>query len=302
MMASGEKYLRFLSSVKNASPHTIRSYAIDIKSLTEFLQKKNISLLAQITRQEIRQFLLYLAQSGVQKKTVVRRLSALRSFFRFCMKEKLIEKSPLEDIESPKVPKKVPTCLTYEQVQRLFDAPQITTYLGLRDRCILELLYSSALRVSEVAMLSRSDFYPKELLIRLKGKGKKERVIPLTKNAADWLCRYLDYPKRAQKEKDHLQEMDKEAIFLNRNGTRLSTRSLDRRFYRYFLMSGLSGKVTPHTIRHTIATHWLENGMDLKTIQLLLGHKSLATTTIYTRVSPKLKKEVYDRTHPRASA
>ena len=142
--------------------------------------------------------------------------------------------------------------------------------------------------------MNRDDFYPDEFLIRVRGKGKKERVIPITKNAIDWIKGCLNHP-----EKVFIQQ-DPKAIFLNRHGTRLTTRSIDRNFEKYLVSSGLSGTITPHTIRHTIATHWLENGMDLKTIQTLLGHSCLATTTIYTQVSPKLKKEVYDRAHPRA--
>jgi integrase/recombinase XerC len=185
-------------------------------------------------------------------------------------------------------------------VQRLFDQPRTEEYLGFRDRCIMELFYSSGLRVSELVALNRSDFDPQAFVVKLKGKGKKERVIPITKNAAGWISAYLNHPQRHSDEEGHLAQADPQAIFLNRLGTRLTARSVDRKFDLYLAASGLAGHVTPHTIRHTIATHWLENGMDLKTIQILLGHSSLATTTLYTHVSPKLKKEVYDKTHPRA--
>jgi integrase/recombinase XerC len=164
----------------------------------------------------------------------------------------------------------------------------------------MELFYSSGLRVSELVALNREDFEKENLLLKLQGKGKKERIVPITKNASEWIQAYLDHAERHQEIHGHMAQVDSQAIFLNRLGTRLTTRSVDRNFDRYLTASGLAGTVTPHTIRHTIATHWLDNGMDLKTIQVLLGHSSLATTTIYTQVSKNLKKKVHDEAHPRA--
>ncbi len=148
--------------------------------------------------------------------------------------------------------------------------------------------------------MNREDFDQTNLLIRIRGKGQKERIVPLTKNAAHWIGAYLNHAQRQHAMDGHAAEIDTAAIFLNKGGTRLSPRSVDRNFDKYLTSSGMAGHVTPHTIRHTIATHWLENGMDLKTIQDILGHVSLATTTIYTHVSVKLKKQTYDKTHPRA--
>ncbi len=164
----------------------------------------------------------------------------------------------------------------------------------------MELFYSSGLRVSELVALNRSDVDAKNLLIKLRGKGKKERIVPITKNAAEWIQTYLEHPERYLDVDGHQAQVDSDAVFLNKLGTRLTLRSVDRGFDKYLKASGIANKITPHTIRHTIATHWLENGMDLKTIQVLLGHSSLATTTIYTQVSTKLKKKVYDKAHPRA--
>ncbi len=315
-------FLEYLRSVKNASEHTVRNYAIDLNALLQFLKQQHCSAEAlpekisymqeyedrdrryddllsfhQIDRQVIRTFM---ANLDVKKRTIVRRLSSLRSFFKFCMLQGLVQQSPLELIESPKLDKRIPLSLNFDQVQHLFDQPDISHYLGFRDRCIMELFYSSGLRVSELVLLNRTDVDIRGLVIRLLGKGKKERIIPITKNAADWIVSYLDHEQRHKSCEGHLAEVDSKAIFLNRNGTRLSTRSVDRKFDKHLTASGLAGKVTPHTIRHTIATHWLENGMDLKTIQLLLGHSSLSTTTLYTHVSTRLKKEVYDKAHPRA--
>jgi len=314
--------------VKGASEHTVRNYAIDLNALKSFLEKETLQhldtkdwpekiqydasyadrkgfhddllTLEAVSRQCIRRFLADLHARGVKKRTIVRRLSSLRTFFKYAYSQGMITVSPIEDIENPKMEKTIPISLNYDQVQKLFDQPDTSNYLGFRDRVIMELFYSSGLRVSELCALDRDDFDPENLLVRLRGKGKKERVIPITKNAAEWIKDYLEHPDRHRNNEGHLSQVDDKAIFLNRLGTRLTCRSVDRKFDKYLRQSGLAGKVTPHTIRHTIATHWLENGMDLKTIQVLLGHSSLATTTIYTHVSTKLKKKVYDEAHPRA--
>lgn len=322
------QFLRHLKVVKNASEHTVRNYSIDLNAFKTYLEevwlhdKKAEELppkiqyqgsyeerpregldaipLSRISRKTLRGFLAWLREKQPNKRTVVRRLSSLRTFFKFACTQNLIASNPSEEIESPRLDKKLPASLSYEQVMKLFDQPDTKDYLGFRDRVIMELFYSSGLRVSELVSLDRGDFDAANLRVRLKGKGKKERIVPITKNAADWIIAYLQHPERSIDMDGHLAEADSEAIFLNKLGTRLTTRSVDRKFDKYLKMSGLASKVTPHTIRHTIATHWLENGMDLKTIQILLGHTNLSTTTIYTQVSPKLKKKVYDQAHPRA--
>ncbi len=281
-----DQFLSHLSLAKGASEHTIRGYRLDLNSFLEFAGTEGV------TKRTVRRYLSYLHEKKASTRTILRRLSALRSFYRHAMREKWVEENPLEEIDSPKKEKKLPISINYAQVQHLFEQPDISSCLGLRDRAIMELFYSSGLRLSEVTGLNRRDFDVKNLILNVFGKGKKQRQAPITQTAADWILRYLNHPERDEK--------DLEAIFLNKRGTRLTPRSVDRNFAAYLRASGLSERVTPHTIRHTIATHWLENGMDLKTIQMLLGHTSLATTTIYTHVSPKLKREVYDKTHPRA--
>ena len=236
---------------------------------------------------------------GVSKRTVVRHLSSIRSFFKYLLKEKLIEENPAAEVGSPKLDKLIPKTLSYGEVERLFGQPDTEELMGLRDRSIMELFYSSGLRISELAGLNRSDFNFHSRFLLVRGKGRKERVVPITKNVAQWLSKYLEDPRRYEEGKPYSQK-DREAIFLNKWGKRLTTRSIDRLFKTYVLKSGLVGHITPHTIRHTIATHWLEQGMDLKTIQVALGHIFLATTTIYTHVSTKLKQDVYERAHPRA--
>ncbi|MDP1835997.1 MAG: tyrosine recombinase XerC [Chlamydiales bacterium] len=322
------KFLEHLRTVKNASDHTVRNYTIDLNTFKEFLEKEvmpdakpedlpakvrydaaydgrftgkdSVLALNTIDKKVIRRFLANLTDKNQNKSTIVRRLSSLRTFFKFALGQSLIEHNPTEDLESPKIDKRLPTYLTFEQVQKFIEQPDTTNFLGFRDRTILEMFYSSGLRVSELVGLNRADVDLENLTVRIRGKGKKERLIPITKNAATWIKSYLDHAERYQDLEGHEAQKDPEAIFLNKLGSRLTARSVDRNFEKYLKSSGLEGHITPHTIRHTIATHWLENGMDLKTIQLILGHRSISATTIYTRVSPNLKKKVYDETHPRA--
>ena len=288
-------FLDYLEKVKNYSPHTLRNYKMDLHLFEKFfLAKKEIH---EITKKEIRNYLSYLNFKGFSKRTIFRHLSTLRSFFKYLLKKRKITLNPLEEIESPKLDKPLPQILSYEEIQHFFAQPDLSSYLGLRDRAMMELFYSSALRISELACLNRADFNVKKRLLRVRGKGKKERLIPVTFHATGFIKNYLTHPERFAEGKAHA-EKDQEAIFLNRWGKRISMRSIDRRFKYYLLKSHLISKATPHTIRHTIATHWLENGMDLKTIQVLLGHRSLNATTIYTHVSKKLKQETYYKAHP----
>lgn len=322
---SAVSFLDHLKLVKNASEHTIRNYAIDLNTLKTFLEgvfQKNIPVhnlcpkishaqkaqsdsnkdipLSNLDRKTLRAFINWMHEGGTSKRSMVRRLSSLRSFFTYCMREGLLSKNPMDDVDSPKLEKKLPTTLNYEQVQKLFDQPDTNTYLGLRDRTMMELFYSSGLRVSELAGINRADLDEQHLLLKVRGKGRKERIVPITKNAGQWIESYLSNSKRHISSEYHQAEIDHQAIFLNKLGSRITTRSIDRSFAFYLRASGLAADITPHTIRHTIATHWLENGMDLKTIQLLLGHSSMATTTLYTHVSTKLKKELVHKLHPRA--
>lgn len=318
-----KEFLDHYLFVKNVSSHTIRNYAIDLDGFKEFIEKEVLNLkdnesckIASLLKNKelpaksfeieivdkwlIRKFLSFLHESK-KNKTIMRKISSLRSLFRFAMKRKYISVNPFEFIDSPKKEKSLPKVLTYEEVKIFFEAPDITSYLGFRDRCIMELFYSSGLRLSELVNLSKKNIDLVNKVMTLMGKGKKQRVVPITDNAAKWIGDYLSHPLRKSDTKKHKKQNDEEAIFLNKWGKRLTVRSIDRNFKAYLMKSGLSQDITPHTIRHSIATHWLENGMDLKTIQMLLGHSCLATTTIYTHVSSKLKRKVYEKTHPRAN-
>lgn len=274
-------FLTYLESIKGASPHTIRNYANDLTKFGDHLSGKAPD------KHQIRSFLASLSEKGAARKTILRHLSTLRSYFKYLLQQKLITKNPMDDIARFKASRPIPTPLSYAEVEHLLSLPNTEVFLGLRDRAIMELFYSSGLRLSELAALTKPCINQETL--KVLGKGNKERIIPLTKTAKSWLQTYMAHP-------DHKSEH----IFLNHRGQALTPRSIDRLFNKYLKLSGLSSHVTPHVLRHTIATHWLENGMDLKTIQTLLGHSSLSTTTIYTQVSKSHKKAVYNKTHPLA--
>jgi len=287
-----EAFLQSLSLLAGASPHTLRNYRIDLRQFASHLAINQLSLF-ETERKIIRSFLARMDTEALKRRTILRRLSSLRSFFTFLLKEGKIAFHPMEEMEGPRLDRRIPVTLQYAQVVHLLQQPNTATFLGLRDRTIMEVFYSSGLRVSELVGLNLSDFYKESRTLRIYGKRKKVRLIPITQTAAECVERYLNHPEGKRRNQE-------EAIFLNHRGGRLSVRSVDRLFKHYLLLSGLGIAITPHVIRHTIATHWLENGMDLKTIQTLLGHSSLATTTIYTTVSTKLKHSVYNKAHPLA--
>lgn len=321
-VASFIDHLRYL---KNVSEHTIRNYLIDFEAFSFFIcqkllpekkvldavsqkyktglsqkKEKNSFELDKINKWLIREYLAFLHNKGLKNCTLMRKISSLRSLFRFCAKEKYLLPSPMETIESPKREKRLPRAIGYQQVELFFQTPDTSSYLGFRDRAIMELFYSSGLRLSELISLNKKDLDFGNLMVSVMGKGKKQRKVPITASAAKWVKDYLSHSERNLETKEHKASCDEKAVFLNKWGTRLTVRSVDRSFKAYLKKCGLAVDITPHVIRHSIATHWLEKGMDLKTIQMLLGHSSLSTTTIYTNVSLKLKKEVYDKFHPRA--
>ncbi|KPK33586.1 MAG: recombinase XerC [Chlamydiae bacterium SM23_39] len=292
-----KEFLDYLQFIRSASSHTLRNYEIDLKYFKKFVENLKIK---KIDKWIIRDYISYLRKNNKKNKTILRKISSLRSFFKFAVSRKFILKNPMEDIQSPKREKILPKILSCEEIKLFFESTNLSNYLGLRDRAIFEILYSSALRISELVYLNREDIDFENNMVRIKGKGKKERVIPITDNGIYWIKRYLFHEDRKKDTKKNKKEKDKKAVFLNRSGERISCRSVDRNFKYYLKKIGFSSEITPHIIRHSIATHWLERGMDLKTIQLLLGHNCLSTTTIYTHVTSKLKRKVYDKTHPRA--
>lgn len=237
----------------------------------------------------VRSFLGQMTDRGLERKSMARKLSALRAFFKFLCKEGILQKNPVQRIATPKLGRKLPHFLSIEELNRLTQAPDCTTLLGARDQVILELLYGSGLRVSELANLNRQDIESDSFLLRVRGKGNKERIIPLTRYALEAIRNYLA-----------MREDNQEALLLNYQGTRLSVRSIRRILDRLALESGLSHHLHPHMLRHSYATHLLDGGADLRSVQELLGHAKLSSTQIYTHLTKERLREVYEQSHPRA--
>ncbi len=244
----------------------------------------------------IRQFLGFLTQQEYSKATVARKLATLRSFYKFCVKRGYRDANPVAPIRTPKQEKRLPKFLEADQVKLLLEAPNGATLLGSRDRAMLETLYSTGIRVSELVGLNIEDvdFLGEAVIVR--GKGRKERVTPIGGTALSAIRRYLELRQRDSRSGD----FDQQALFVNKHGQRLSTRSVRRKLDKYLIQVGLDPNISPHTLRHTFATHMLNAGADLRSVQELLGHQSISTTQIYTHLTTNRLKEVYDEAHPRA--
>ena len=321
-----DKYLYYLQFSRNASPRTIESYALDLRQFLEFLSPPGAKppALTAIDHHTIREFLAHLHDRKLQKATIGRRLAALRSFFKFCVREGLLAQSPARLVASPKVPKRVPSVLSAEDLGSLLNhlAAEIRKKppgpghrspseedrrLVIRDLAILELFYASGLRVSELAGLDLADMDRNEQMLRVRGKGRKERIVPYGSKAAAALEAY--WPIRSEllehapvrRLKGRLRHgPDALAIFLNTFGRRMTPRSLGRLVKKHARRANANWNLHTHSLRHAFATHLLADGADLRAIQEMLGHKSLSTTQKYTHASIRQLMEVYDKAHPRA--
>jgi integrase/recombinase XerC len=298
------RYINYLTAEKNASAYTIRTYSGALignpvrgtqKGFFPFLRMQKVDSLDKVTRQTVRDYMMYLMEQKVAKSSITCKLSAIRSFYLFLQKEGLITASPVEEISSPKQDKKLPSYLTADEVARFLSAPDISTPVGLRDRAILELLYASGLRVSELARLTIPQIDMAAREIRVTGKGSKERLVLMGKPAEQAISVYL-------KEGRPLLMGNKRtnAVFINRYGKQLLDRRIQKIVTQYAKIADIHKNVHPHTLRHTFATHLLDGGADLRVVQELLGHASLITTQIYTHVSKTQAKKVYLSAHPLA--
>jgi tyrosine recombinase XerC len=275
-----------MEKLKNSSKHTLRAYKRDLLDFYEYLKRNNLNYI-DISRNSLRGFLIELKEKGLDKRSISRKISSIRSFYRFLMKEGIIEKNPLTTLELPKVDKKLPTFLTEEEVIKLINSPNDKNLIGYRDKLILTFLYSTGMRVSEIVSLkvSQLDLDKGEVIIT--GKGKKDRIVFLTDEIKDMIKIYLD--KRRKKSN---------VLFLNRNGKPLTDKGIRLLVEKYAKKVVPYKKVTPHTLRHTFATHLLTNGADLRVVQELLGHTKLSTTQIYTHLTKENLKKIYDNFHP----
>lgn len=298
MNVSIGRFLRYLDVERNASPHTIKSYREDLTSLNEYLSESaGMSITPdKITPLDLRGYVSALHEAGYAKTSVSRRLASLRSFFRFAQREGLATENPAKPLRNPRPDRKLPHFLSTDEIGKLMDAPPRGKPMGLRDRAIFETMYSAGLRVSELVGVDEEDLDFDGGLLRVRGKGKRERLAPIGSFAIKAIRSWL--PERPPS-KDGQQE-DSKPVFVNRFGNRLTTRSVGRMLEKYLKETGLDLRTSPHTLRHSFATHLLDRGADIRSVQELLGHKSLVTTQIYTHVSTARLKEVYERAHPRA--
>ncbi len=282
------KFIAYLEVEKSASPFTMRNYTSDIRGFFEFLKEEGVQSLAEVDRYVLRGYLASLMEQGIVRASITRKLSGIRSFYRYLLREKLVSADPVASISLPKREKRLPSFLTVEEISRLLEAPDTSTPRGQRDRAILELFYASGLRVSEIVRLDLRSVNPKSREVRVWGKGSKERVVLMGRPAAAALERYLRRGRR-----ELVGDKKSLAIFVNRNGGRLTERAVQMAVRKYARQAGLDMRVFPHLLRHTFATLLLDGGADLRVVQELLGHEKLSSTEIYTHVSQGQVRRVY---------
>jgi integrase/recombinase XerC len=314
-------YLRF---EKHFSNYTSRCYSADLRQFVETLwgqgkttesdveshaggdEGGGVATLAvtslrekllAVTAEDIRGFMAHLHQNNYSRSSTARKLATLRSFYKFLVRRGYVAANPVSAIKTPKQEKRLPKCLTLEQVQSLLETPKETDLLGLRDKAMLETIYSTGVRVSELVDLNFDDVDFLAGMLHIRGKGNKERLAPVGQTAMMSIKKYLGM----RQEDARSASFDIKALFVNKHGKRLSTRSVRRKLDKYLIQAGLDPSISPHTLRHSFATHMLNNGADLRSVQELLGHQSISTTQIYTHLTTSKLKESYDQAHPRAS-
>jgi len=292
-------FFEYLKYERGYSSHTIKSYRRDLYQFIDFLKaylnREDIRC-EDVDHYHIRAYLSSLHASHA-KSSIARKLAAIRSFFKYAMKLGRLDQSPADLIFGLKLEKKTPVFLTVDEAFALMEAPDTSTALGLRNKAILELFYSSGLRIAEMASLNHEDIDFSSGLARVRGKGNKERVVPVGSKAIDALKAYM--AKMGELRAVSKGEADLQALFLNKNGKRLSIRSISRVVDKYIVQTGMIKKASPHSLRHSFATHLLDSGADMRVVQELLGHENLSTTQRYTHVSLDKLMEVYDKCHPR---
>lgn len=322
-----QDFISYLKFEKHFSSHTAKCYGADLEQFVSFVTQQTHSepnssvqsganpweagqtatatqtevqvnvdeLLLAVDVNSIRRFMAELGQHQYSKSTTARKLATLRSFYKFLVKRNYIASNPVTTIKTPKQDKKLPKFLEYEQVMRLLNTPPANTWLGARDRAILEVLYSTGMRVSELVGLNMDDVDFLSEVIHIRGKGKKERLCPIGSSALQSIQNYIEFRNRRMASDS---AFDSKVLFANKHGKRLSTRSVRRKMDKYLIEAGLDPSISPHTLRHSFATHMLNNGADLRSVQELLGHQSLSTTQIYTHVTTTRMNEQYHHAHP----
>ena len=317
-----QDFLKYLQFEKHFSEHTAKCYHADLVQFCQFLCDGSLQPADHHTRDHheggvavatrpqtdiqqqllaldadiVRNFLAVLSEKQYTKATAARKLATIRSFFKFLVKRSYLSTNPIATIRTPKQEKKLPKFLEYEQIQRLLTTPATGHWLGARDRAMLETLYSTGMRVSELVALNIDDVDFLGEVVRVRGKGKKERVAPIGSSALQAIQHYLEFKNRRAQSNSNF---DTKTLFVNKHGGRMSTRSVRRKMDKYLIAAGLDPSISPHTLRHSFATHMLNNGADLRSVQELLGHQSLSTTQVYTHLTTRQMKKTYDDAHPR---
>lgn len=298
MRESLAEFLRHLGTEKNASAHTIKSYREDLTQAVEYFEERlgSCPKPTQLSSRQLRAYLAWLHEQQYARSTIARRLAAMRTFCRYLCRQGVLTNNPATGLRSPRQEKKLPRFLSAEEIVKLLSAPAMDVPLGRRDRALLETLYSAGTRVSELTGLDVTDLDLDGGLATVRGKGRRERLVLIGPPAVEAIQLWL-------KDREAMlagRSKEQPALFLNKNGTRLSTRGVARLLAKYLRETGIDPEASPHTIRHSFATHLLNAGADIRGVQELLGHRSLGTTQIYTHVSTQRLKESYDKAHPRA--
>ena len=303
-----QEFLEYLSFEKHFSDLTVKSYGADLMQFARFMIQGDDRVegkLPHLLADEklvacdgvmVREFLAFMFAQRYTKSTTARKLASLRSFYRYQVRRGALEVNPLSTVRTPRQEKRLPKCLDIEQIERLLEAPGEGDMLATRDRAMMEVMYSSGLRVSELVGLEMQDIDADEGIIRVRGKGRKDRLTPIGSKAVQSIETYFEHRSAEGK----MQGPHAHRVFVNRFGGPLSARSVGRKMGKYLMMAGIDPAVSPHTLRHSFATHMLNNGADLRSVQELLGHQSLSTTQIYTHLTTARIKQVYDLAHPRA--
>ncbi|MCU0373292.1 MAG: site-specific tyrosine recombinase XerD [Ignavibacteria bacterium] len=295
------QFVNFLRLEKSLSENTVQNYNFDINFLFRFLEsEKGINHIPEVNEKTINDYIYHLRNQKTKKgeyysvKSVSRNLSCIRSFFRFLYDEKIISRNPAEIIEIPKVQRNLPAVLSIDEVDRIFSKPDLTDKLGIRDRAILETMYATGLRVSEIVNLRIQDLLFKDEIVKVIGKGSKERIVPIGASARKYMFLYFDKCRSFLK-----KSKTDDTVFLNFRGGKLSRMAVWNIITKYAKMAGIDKQIHPHTLRHSFATHLLEGGADIRIIQEMLGHSDISTTQIYTHLDKEYLIEIHRRFHPR---
>ena len=289
-----DQFLHYLIVERGFSKNTIEAYGHGLNRFSNHLRGKGIREWSNVTKFEIKAFLLLLKRKGFSTKTVARNLVAIRTFFKFLTQEGILEVNPTEELESPKIAKTLPKILSLKEVEQLLEQPNLQTPLGIRDRAMLELLYATGMRVSELVRLPMNQVNLEGGYARLYGKGSKERIVPLGGEAMKWVNLYL----KTVREK-LAKGKESQFLFINRSGKGMSRQRFWKNLKAYGQRAGIQKKIAPHLLRHSFASHLLERGADLRSVQMMLGHVDISTTQIYTHVTGERLKKVHQRYHPR---